>query len=246
MSMCNRSTLSNTHYLPSGYLSFDHDILREHEGCTRCRVFYAGHTYTTCSNVPPTRQDYVERTLQDALCTKARVHTSTPRAPPIAAIIEAASSPPPFAELVAAILPTHTASPDSPLDLSDEPSLSSMSHPTTFKRDHFFWNCTLNTKSDHQLITIRALLNSGAHMTLIRPDIISRAHLHAIPLPQHESIELAVDSKSEKTITISLTHYVLLTPRSIDSIFTSHTIPAIITPKLSVPLILGMTFLYTN
>src|SRR6266404_2000841 len=26
MSMCNRSTLSNTHYLPSGYLSLDRDI----------------------------------------------------------------------------------------------------------------------------------------------------------------------------------------------------------------------------
>ena len=228
----------------------ERQLLCEYEGCTRCRTFYTGHMFTLCNNVPPTRQDYIEHTLHDALRAKARNLSPNSHATPIAVIIEAAGTPPPTAEMVAAILPNHPTRPDSPLDLSDEPSLSLVSHPPTFKRDHLFWNCTLNSEPDHRPLRVCALLDSRAHMTFIRLDVVTHQNLRTIPLPHTETIKLVADPKSKAScdtqITMSLTHYVLIAPCSVYGAFASLTIPAVITPTLSVPLILGMTFLYAN
>src|SRR6266404_9227599 len=52
-SMCNRSTLSNTHYLPSGYLSFDRDI----EGLTPKE---SGHAAGVCEGANALHQGAIE------------------------------------------------------------------------------------------------------------------------------------------------------------------------------------------
>src|SRR6266404_5522881 len=87
--LANNTTMqrpNNCGRFPPPLMENERLLLCEHEGCTRCHVFYAGHTYTMCSNVPPTCQDYIECMLQDALHMKAWAHTSTPQAPPIATI----------------------------------------------------------------------------------------------------------------------------------------------------------------
>ncbi|KAH9041461.1 hypothetical protein EDB83DRAFT_2318210 [Lactarius deliciosus] len=59
-------------------------LLREHEGCFKCRVFYAGHRADKCT-ASLSGENYQTLTVQDALKAKPGTKNNT-RAAPIAAM----------------------------------------------------------------------------------------------------------------------------------------------------------------
>jgi hypothetical protein len=80
-------------------------------------------------------------------------------------------------------------------------------------------------------------------MVLVRPDLVSQLKLQAIPLPRPEQISVAVDANEHP---LAMTHYVVLKPMSINRLFVSKPVHAVIAANLCVPLILGLPFLTEN
>ena len=54
------------HTYPPRLTTEERQLLFDHEGCLKCRTFYAGHRANQCSTILPGK-DYRTRTLQDAL-----------------------------------------------------------------------------------------------------------------------------------------------------------------------------------
>jgi hypothetical protein len=141
-------------------------LLFEHEGCLRCRTFYAGHFSSQCTSAA-SGENYKPRTIQDALRAKA---LKTTRPPPVASITEVATDGGSAIDLVAAIFPDSMTA-DHTLSEGSEPSFASVSTAPPLKVKHLLWDCVLTRPSDHTTVKTRSLIDSGAHMVLIRPDL---------------------------------------------------------------------------
>lgn len=55
---------------PPTLTSAERSLLSKHDGCFKCRKFYAGHRQPTCPDNPPKAQGYTELTEEDALRAK--------------------------------------------------------------------------------------------------------------------------------------------------------------------------------
>ena len=218
----------------------ERQLLFDHEGCLRCRVFYTGHRANQCQMVL-SRTNYKTRTLQDALCAKAKSSRPTP----VAAITDTFStSCSPDNDLVAAVFPPGSSlTADKSLSDSSDARLTSMSSPPPLKGKHLIWSCILNNNSDTISVKSNALIDSGSHMALIHPDLVSRLKLQSYKLAHPERVNVAMGSSAS---IIRLTHYVVIEPSSLDQLFTSHRIHAVIVSGLCMPLILGLPFLTSN
>ena len=218
-------------------------LLHNHEGCLKCREFYIGHRANACT-VTLTGNGYKTRTLQDALRAKTahgNPHPAPP--PPIAATVEMAHAPKPT-ELIAAMFPqnAHVTADTSTADDSDS-SIASVSNAPPLKGKHFIWTCRVDNPTDRVSVKARALIDGGAHMVLIRPDLVTRLNLSAKPLEKPEQVNVTLGSASHIN---QLTHYVTITPVSLDNCFHLQPLHAVIAPGLCMPLILGLPFLCTN
>ncbi|KAH9009482.1 hypothetical protein EDB85DRAFT_2162677 [Lactarius pseudohatsudake] len=124
-------------------------LLHDHEGCLKCRTFYAGHRAGACT-ITLSGKDYKQRTLQDALrarATKGNTRpTTVPASAPVAAITEFVGDAPAETDLVAAIFPSTTIAADTSTSDASETSLSSVSAP--LKEKHLVWECVLTNPTD--------------------------------------------------------------------------------------------------
>jgi hypothetical protein len=127
-------------------------------------------------------------------------------------------------------------------DNSDS-SIASVSVNPPLKGKHFIWTCWVNNPSDHVSVKAHALIDSRAHMVLIRPDLITCLNLPPHPLEHPERVNVAMGSAPEIN---ELTHYVTIEPASLDNIFHLKPLHAVIALGLCMPLILGLPFLCTN
>ena len=165
-------------------------LLHEHKACLKCWVFYAGYQANKCT-ITLSSKDYREHMLQDALHTKATKSTSW--APPIASITELPSNTPAAPDLVAALFPQSTSLANE-YNISDTPdtSLSSVSAVPPLKGKHFTWDCSLTHDTGHIQMKVRALIDSGAHLVLIWPDIVTCLQLPKLLLPHPEQVSVAI------------------------------------------------------
>ena len=231
---------SNLTLYPPRLTEEERRLLHDHEGCLKCREFYAGHHAKQCT-VTLSGKDYKVRTLADALRAKAKNGT---RAPPIAAVTETESEhATPAPDLVAAIFPQNaTFRTDRSLSESSDTSVSSVS-AAPLKGKHFIWTCRLNNATDRPCLKTKALIDGGAHMVLIRPDVATRLALPKFPLSNPEQVNVALGNPNQIE---KLTHYIIIAPSSLDGMFLSHPLHAVIAPKLCMPMILGLPFLTVN
>jgi hypothetical protein len=209
-------------------------LLEAHEGCFKCRRFFIGHRSPDCT-VTLSGQGYKPLTVQDA--ERAAKAAGRPFRPaPVAAIIDADSSGGSESLIpVAACLPNELA------DESTDNSLSSVSTAPTLKCQHFLWKCMLKSPTD--LLPVNALIDSGAHMVLIRPSLAKQLQAQPIPLPLPEHVSVAISAAKKSQ---NLTHYIELCPASVNDTFVSKPLHAVIAEGLCVPLILGLPFLVQN
>ena len=94
-------------------------------------------------------------------------------------------------------------------------------------------------RSDFPVKT-RALIDNGAHLALIRPELVERLGLKKYRLHKPELVDVAFSKEKKKT---ELYFYVKLSLSSLDSAWTSCVVKAIITPGLCLPIILGLPWL---
>ena len=155
--------------------------------------------------------------LQDALHAKAMKPTT--RTPLIASIVELPSETTNAPDLVATLFPA-SANMTSEYGTSDtsEISLSSVSDVPSLKGKHFTWDCSLMNDADHIRIKVQALIDSGAHLVLICPDIVSCLRLTKLLLPHPEQILVTIGNNTKQT---QIMHFVLIKPSILDGMFTS-------------------------
>ena len=118
----------------------------------------------------------------------------------------------------------------------------SMSPP--IKSKHFVWNCTINGPKADFPVKFSTLIHNGAHMVLIRLQVVSQLRLAVFPLPTPETINVAISSST--SVPKVLSEYVKIRVTSFDGQWTSRIIFAVIAPGLCMPVILGLPFLIHN
>ena len=93
-------------------------------------------------------------------------------APPIAATTEADNGgTTPAPDLVAAIFPQNAMlTADKSLSDGSDTSVASVS-AAPLKGKHFIWTCQLKNAADHFSLKTKALIDGGAHMVLICPNV---------------------------------------------------------------------------
>ena len=231
---------SSTTYPPK-LMEDERRLLHEHEGCLKCRMFYAGHRADKCTTTL-TGRNYKQLTQQDAL--RAKANKGVTRNPQLASITapKIDTEAPEANDLLAAIFPT-TATADTSFPDSANSSLSSVSHPPTLKCNHFIWNCMVISSTACVPVNETALIDSGANMVFIRADTVAKYQLPMFPLPKPELVSVAIDAKKVAT---ELTHYTKLSVRSCDSVFHSNVMHAVVVQHLCMPIILGLPFLVDN
>lgn len=211
-------------------------LLQESEGCFKCRVPYAGHRAEKCT-VTPTGENYRPLTAQDVLRVKNARDRSHTHTAPLAATADLSGIEQNMALPLAAVFPSITSAEQSFLDVSNS-TLSSVS-ASPIKCEHLVWQCTADDGSAWFLVNTTALLDSGAHMVFIRPDLVEKLALHVFHLTTPEKVSVAIDANQPT----ALTHYARLTVSSRDGVFKSKVLNAIIAPNLCMPIILGLPFL---
>ena len=94
-------------------------------------------------------------------------------------------------------------------------------------------------------LTYVFLVDNGAHLVLIHPEVPDELRLQHHPLKKPEIVSVAIeDGKKKKKMT--LYHFVKFTVMSTDNIWTSKVIYALVAPGLCMPIILGLLFLIHN
>ena len=221
-------------------------VLQEYNGCYKCRRLNVDHRAKECTVVlsgkgykPVT----APVTASDAAPPRAATSSSKGyrRAAAIAATGNSAhiSDTEYEQDLVAALFP-NADDPDDADELDD--SLESVR--PQLKCSHLIWNCTLTGHTG--LRRTSALIDSGAHMVLIRASLVKRLGLIPTKLDKPERVNVAMNNEAAST----LTHYIDIQPTSIVRTafptFVSKPVRAVIADNLCAPLILGLPFLVMN
>ncbi|KAH7917164.1 hypothetical protein BV22DRAFT_1026885, partial [Leucogyrophana mollusca] len=198
----------------------ERQLLREHNGCFKCRCFYSKHQSSSCPVGFPSADNYKPLTERDALAAKPSGSRST-----VAAVT--------VDDVAAVIMPSAVLGEGSE---SDE-------YVAPFFVPHFEWFCHLSGPNVSSPLCVEALIDDGSHAVLIDAAIVSKLGLRRRRLPKPASVSVAL---GEKKSSFELTEYVKLSCTSTDSVWTSRVVRALITPQLCTPLLLGIPFLSHN
>jgi hypothetical protein len=219
-------------------------VLQEHDGCFKCRKLNAGHRASDCSVIlsgkgykpvtaPVTAPDTAQKTAPST--SKGPRRNTTIAATAGNALNDDNDC---SQNLVAALF-TNNAESDAD-DLDDNPE----SVRPQLKCEHLIWNCLLTGPTG--LTRTNALIDSGAHMVLIRASIVKRLGLTPNKLPTPELVNVAMNNGTART----LTHYIDIEPTSRSTstapTFRSKPLRAVVADNLCAPLILGLPFLVAN
>ena len=180
---------------------------------------------------------YKPLTAQDALRAKAQKNTH--RTTTIGVVSDATTpTPADSPNLVATVFPDFND--DEEISFSDthDDSLPSVSMPPPLKCKHLTWKCSLMGPAGS--FPVRALVDSGAHMVLIKSALVHKLRL---PVQSLETPKLVNVAMACNTPTQPLSRYVELSPASLCDTFTSQPLHAVLADDLSVPLILGLSWL---
>ena len=223
----------------------------EHQGCLKCRRFYAGHRAPQCTSTI-SGKGYKTLTTHDAQRAKTAQNSKGSTSSQINTVA-AVTEPGPSHEgedFCAAVFPNLSSGLIGEGNFSDnsDTSFSSVSAPPHIKSKHFIWNCTLTGPAVTFPVTKSSLIDNGCHMVLIRPDIVDLLGLEIFTLDQPEVVDVAISfSKSGiERKKCSLVQYVKLRPSSPDSVFHSRLVHAVICSGLCMPIIFGLPFLELN
>ncbi|KAJ6490459.1 hypothetical protein DFH09DRAFT_947820, partial [Mycena vulgaris] len=188
---------SSTNPYPPKLTDSERELLKDNEGCNRCRKPFAGHRFAECPDPMTADNHFVvtERLVADA--RKARKGKSS-----------SSGSAPSTKSAVAAVMPPITGDSDTSGSVeSDLSDVSNASPPHSIP--HLVWPCLLDGASDSFPLPVDALIDDGCHLVLVNPSVVEKLQLRMKPLREPEDVSLAM-SDSSAPYSTSLTHYVKL------------------------------------
>jgi hypothetical protein len=167
------------------------DLLNQHQGCYKCRTFYAGHFSRLCSNERPTLEACKKVTAAHVLHAKAA--------------FDACSAP----AVVGAVFGA-----DMHEDFIDEDFVDSdefneyvdplLSHSLP---DHLWWNCCIDAPFTCAPSPIRALIDHGAPPVLISEETVELYGLIPCKLYKPFSVSAAFVTGQPKAEALLLSHF---------------------------------------
>lgn len=113
-----------------------------------------------------------------------------------------------------------------------------------FTIPHFTWECLVDGPAASSSVVVSALIDHGSPAVLIDEALAIKLGLRRRALPKPFPVSVALSGKEKQSFLLS--HYVKLACSSLDSVYKSHTVRAIIAPNLCTSLLLGGPFLAHN
>ncbi|KIL54421.1 hypothetical protein M378DRAFT_182546 [Amanita muscaria Koide BX008] len=219
------------------------DLLDKHQGCRRCRKFYTGHRASDMKCDFPDAKTYKPLTEAMALATK-RQQEARPRNPGsgssaarVTAVVSCPSSPDRAQSPVAAIL-----SDDECIDFGEESEdVDENIRVSDYKLKHLRFDCVVHG-ANHETKNLNVFLDCGAPYVLIHTSLVQSLGLKQRRLPKTENFEVA----TRNPIPNSVTHYVWLRISVPVSGWIAKKVMALVSPSLSMPLLLGLPWLSKN
>ncbi|KAJ7785793.1 hypothetical protein B0H16DRAFT_1753716 [Mycena metata] len=113
-----------------------------------------------------------------------------------------------------------------------------------FRTPHLYWDFRMEGPNTNLPISVHGLIDNGAHLVLIHPDVVDRMGLKRRRLHKPEDVEVAMND--DTTTCVSLSEYVKFPALSNDLTYESNTVRTLIAPNLCADVILGLPFLTRN
>ncbi|KIK41443.1 hypothetical protein CY34DRAFT_85364, partial [Suillus luteus UH-Slu-Lm8-n1] len=194
-------------------------LLRENDGCFKCREPFAKHTTSTCDNGFPDGATYKPVTTATIAAKKHKKTAKT------IAALEVANT-------VAVVMPSAALGNGTDSDECVAPLTTSLFH----------WDCRIDGPDSSSVVT--ALIDDGSAAVLINEELVIKLGLRRRKLPTPMPFNVALSGNEQETFLLS--DYVKLACTSIDSRFVSRSVRAIVASNLCTPLLLGGPFLQHN
>ena len=179
----------------------------------KCHCFYDGHCSHDCTLGFPSPKGYKTLTITDALAEKKLNKTSTKPAKPVSAIIIAIDSSNEEISATATVLPDLSGGYSSDSLEDTDVSHQDVSPPLCVR--HLFWNCQIHGLINDFPVKIKELIDNGAHLILICPELVAELSLKKYHLLEPEIIDVALKNDDTK-IRCKLLDYVKLSFTSLD------------------------------
>jgi len=197
------TTSSSSSYVPLlTLLDAECTSLNEHKGCTKCRKFYVNHRLRDCPPGFPKGKGYKTLTITDALTAKWGRNTSTsttiskPTSKPVAATTPSSDDDNEELSMIAAILPSVS---DYSSD-SKEDNLTIRDVSAPIKSKHLVWHCQVHGLTNDFPVKTCALIDNGADLVLICPELVAELNLkkHRLHTPEPVDVALKMDRTLEQ------------------------------------------------
>src|SRR5258705_237221 len=234
----------------------ERSLLGENRGCFKCRRFFQDHRTSNCPNGLPSGETYKTLTSDDLVRAKKAVEKRMPtnahkQPKPVAALQDVNQNnttvtATEYSEdgIYATFGPTAASSVLGNGSFS-EGDLSVSLPPV--KSKHFVWKCNIDGGPTVDFpLTSHSLIDNGAHIVLIRPELVERLQLPVYTLDKPEEVDVAIDSSCKRKEKKILSTFVILRVTSLDQTFVAKPVRALITPGLCMPVILGLPWLEHN
>jgi hypothetical protein len=209
--------------------SNERTLLRDNEGCFKCRVPFADHLSPQCPTGFPDARSYKPLTENDIALAKRQRSRFKPSK--VATVIPTNEEP---AVPAAVVMPMAV--------LGN--GLDSECVEAPFSSPHFFANVIIGGSSATSHAPVHALIDHGCDTVLTSPELADGLGLTQYILPKPKVIVMAVEGAGKEEIVFR--EYVKMTVISSDQSWSSRSCKAIIAPNLCAPLILGNAFLTFN
>ncbi|KAF8218786.1 hypothetical protein L208DRAFT_1468115, partial [Tricholoma matsutake] len=211
------------------------ELLKLHQGCFKCRVFYVEHISRNCTNPRPTAEDCKKVTPAHAAKARVAYEKKKQGTTTIAAVFEGA-----------AVFEDDVSNEDSDkfvdANEADEYVPPSLSLPP-----HLVWTCCIDAPATCAPTPMEALIDHGSPAVLISSNLAEILCL--TPRPLFKTLSVSGAFNKENTLNsgpLILMHFCRLLVQSLDAIWKSCAINAVICPNLHTDLILGLDFLVKN
>ncbi|KAF8168734.1 hypothetical protein BJ912DRAFT_808305, partial [Pholiota molesta] len=227
-SRTDQSTAQRTQSLPK-LTDEEKRLLDEHEGCRRCRTFYAGHRGDNCplkeTNSWPDASKYKPLTSAMALAAKPGAKRL-----PVGYV--------PLPDLVDDEADNEFDEEDGFYD--DDTYAPPLDDPPPFTMPHFWATFVAICPSDpNSHVSQKSLLDIGCPSTVISGRLVDKLGLHRLPLPKKEDNLSSLSGKP-----LSSTEYVELVLTQSGGAWRSKVFRAKVNEDLPIPLLLGIPFLH--
>ena len=179
-------------------LDTEHTLLNEHDGCTKCRKFYVAHRSRDCPTGFPSGKGYKTLVVADALAAKTKGKSTSASSSSASSSKQtskavAATAPDSDDEptTIAAILPSIS---DYTSDSEEDADISKRDVSAPLKSKHLIWHCHIHSLIDDFPVKTRALIDNGAHVVLIRPELVQQLGLKKRRLRTPEIVDVALQN----------------------------------------------------